>query len=148
MSGYDEELIDRLRELKIHVIEYGANNTEMYFDLLNARFPVTGTKIDWDSIFSKCKKTAKYTIPTDFSDFIQEIKKDCPQWGNEDEDIIYIGDSLTERAYNISFAQLVDFFKLINEIPQHHYFLNKNADWCLSLDMSNDIDFSFAPNLS
>jgi hypothetical protein len=40
---------------------------------------------------------------------------------------IYIGDSLTENAYKLFFSDLISFFNLIDEIPQHYYFLNKSA---------------------
>jgi len=145
MTEYDKELIEQLNVLGKDIIAIEIDAADRYFELLNIRFPIAGTKINWDGFSSDCKKTAIYSEQTDFSDFIANIQNSCNCWKNDEEDIIYIGDSLTENAYKLFFSDLISFFNLINEIPQHHYFLNENGDWCLCLDTSNYLDFSFAP---
>jgi hypothetical protein len=146
MSDYDKELIDNLHALIMNC-EVEMNGADKYFELLTSKFPITGTKVGWEKISSRCQKTAKYSTQADFINFIKKIEESCLDWKVEEEPIIYIGDSLTEHAYRLCFSDVVNFFKLIDQIPQHHYFLNQQADWCLCLDMTDYLDFSFAPDI-
>jgi hypothetical protein len=70
MSTYDTDLVNNFRVLSLNSVMVEINAATKYFDLLNARFPVRGTKINWQGISSKCKKMAVCSSHDSFYDFI------------------------------------------------------------------------------
>lgn len=61
---------------------------------------------------------------------------------NENEKVIYIGDDLTEYAYEFYLYDLLKIIPyLLNDIPQHHYFLLGEATKLLYVSFENEIQF-------
>lgn len=136
---YDTELIHEFK--KLHSDDsFKVLESQFYIDLINNKFPFLGSRID----FSKSKKHQythlnKDNLIINSSNFINNIITDnsldiC-------QEIIYIGDGVTECAYKFKLKNLVIFLPAILENPQHHYFVDKNYNWCLFISFENDIDF-------
>ena len=61
---------------------------------------------------------------------------------SKDDTIIYIGDSLTENGYEFYLNDLLKIVPfLVNEIPQHHYFLSKDFKKIIYISFENEIEF-------
>ena len=58
------------------------------------------------------------------------------------EKIIYIGDSLTENGYEFYVHDLLKIIPyLMNDIPQHHYFVSDDATKLIYVSFENEIYF-------
>jgi hypothetical protein len=144
MTIYDTELTTSLAESHID-FSISTESSDFYFDLLNDRFPVEGTQIKWSGISLFYKKLNDLSIVEEFIECI-EIIKNRYRTNIVTESICYIGDSLTELAYKLSFESISQFFQIAKDIPHHHYFLNINATWCISISMTNDFNFGVSLN--
>src|ERR1700730_14709007 len=104
MSEYDLELSAALkgRHVDCSVPNISADS---FFDMLNEKFPVRGTQIDWSSISLLYRKLHDSSLKSDFDSCIEIIRSRYLSGVNE-YPIIYIGDSLTEFAYEFSFKEI------------------------------------------
>ena len=60
----------------------------------------------------------------------------------KDDTIIYIGDSLTENGYKFYLNDLLKIIPLlIEDIPQHHYFLSQDYTKIIYISFENEIEF-------
>ena len=60
----------------------------------------------------------------------------------KDDTIIYIGDSLTENGYEFYLNDLLKIIPLLIEnIPQHHYFLSQDYTKIIYISFENEIEF-------
>jgi len=115
-------------------------------DLLSDSFDWAGSKIDWSK-----------TISHDF----QMLKGDLSQWSDsaatfaalkiasfklDTGDIVYyVSDSALDFSVRLNVSQLVDFVRfIVLAAPQHHYFFNADATWCLVVSSEGYIDFGLA----
>jgi len=142
MSIYDNELLDNLNEISVGKMLVD-RSAYYFFDVLNKEFPICGTQIDWSNIRLFYKKLRDENILSDFTSCISYLR--INHLNKQDVlTIVYIGDSLTEYAYSLSFNDIEEFFSLVNEIPQHHYFMDANGTWCISVNMTGDFNFGFS----
>ena len=87
-------------------------------------------------MFSFCNQPITFAPIT----FIQKLIEE-KIFSKEDE-IIYIGDSLTEVGYEFYLKDLVKVIPfIIDEIPQHHYFLSKDFKKIIYISFENEIEF-------
>lgn len=143
MSLYDNEIIRNIEKFKLGRID--KNSSDYYFDILNENFPVLGTQINWSMVGVFYKKIEYEKIKLDFYNYVLYIKNNF-LLKEIDEKIIYIGDSLTENAYSFTFEDIIKFWDFVIDIPQHHYFIHPEGNWCISINMTNDFNFGFANN--
>lgn len=55
---------------------------------------------------------------------------------------LYIGDSLTENGYEFYLNDLLKIIPLlIEDIPQHHYFLSQDYTKIIYISFENEIEF-------
>jgi hypothetical protein len=54
--------------------------------------------------------------------------------------VLYIGDSLTDFALAASVANMLQALP----VPQHHYFVDANASWCMCMTTEGDMAFGCA----
>ena len=138
-SNYDRDFINMsktiLTENDLKII-----NSDFYFDLINDKYPFMGNRID----FKKLNNNKYYKL--DDTNVLNEASKIILNIINEnnlntEERIVYIGDSLTEQAYEFKLKNLVILLPFILDIPQHHYFIPQNFAWCLTISFENDLEF-------
>ncbi|MES9681106.1 rhs-associated protein, partial [Bacillus safensis] len=75
--------------------------------------------------------------------FITELKV---KYLANDLQVIYIGDNLTEFGYQFELKHLKELLVYFLDIPQHHYFISLEGDWCICLSFENYLDFGFSLN--
>lgn len=119
-----------------------------YFDMLRRRFPVRGSKIDWDRVpMAKVRRVATSSSEQYFDDaeeFAEEIV------GSErldrEREVVVIGDSAMEGALRMPLFAFRSFLRSILRMPQHTYVLDADATWCLVFTMEGDLCFGYAPS--
>ena len=100
-----------------------------------------GERLDFNNLINyKFVKSEQRDISFDAVNFIKKLieEKIC----SKDDAIIYIGDSLTENGYELYLNDLLKIVPfLVNEIPQHHYFLSKDFKKIIYISFENEIEF-------
>ena len=138
-SYYDNILIKYVEEQKINYTVI--SNLSYYIENLSKHFLFVGERLDFNNLSNhKFVKSEQRNIPFDAVNFINKLieEKIC----SKDDAIIYIGDSLTENGYELYLNDLLKIVPfLVNEIPQHHYFLSKDFKKIIYISFENEIEF-------
>jgi len=117
-----------------------------YFDMLQKRFPVRGSKIDWGRVPTAQVRRADTANSEKYFDeaarFTQEIL-DSEQLDLECH-VIVVGDSAMEGAFRMPLWALRSSLRSILRMPQHTYVLDPDAAWCLVFTMEGDLCFAYA----
>ena len=143
---HDTEIRKSLREeFDSGVIEEIGDYT-IYAEGLESNFPFVGSKIAWRRVPGAVGHLQRnVSLQTEnLRDFVGKVSKDNCLTGN----FIYIGDNLTSFAIRGPISILQDILPKLMEIPQHHYFLDENFLWCLTMTMEGEMDFGFKPDSS
>lgn len=138
-SYYDNILIKYVEEQKINYTVI--SNLSYYIENLSKHFLFVGERLDFNNLSNhKFVKSEQRNISFDAVNFINKLieEKIC----SKDDAIIYIGDSLTENGYELYLNDLLKIVPfLVNEIPQHHYFLSKDFKKIIYISFENEIEF-------
>ena len=138
-SYYDNILIKFVEEQKINYTII--SNLSYYIENLSKHFLFVGGRLDFNNLSNhKFVKSEQRDISFDAVNFIKKLleEKIC----SKDDAIIYIGDSLTENGYEFYLNDLLKIVPfLVNEIPQHHYFLSKDFRKIIYISFENEIEF-------
>ena len=138
-SYYDNILIKSVEEQKINYTVI--SNLSYYIENLSKHFLFVGERLDFNNLSNhKFVKSEQRDISFDAVNFIKKLleEKMC----SKDDAIIYIGDSLTENGYELYLNDLLKIVPfLVNEIPQHHYFLSKDFKKIIYISFENEIEF-------
>jgi hypothetical protein len=112
-------------------------------DFLSDTFEWAGSKIDWGKSINHSyhKLTSNKGVwPALVLAFINKHDLVCSS-----KEIFYINDSSLDFALRISAEQFNStLILLINNVPQHHYFFDTEAKWCLSITSEGYVDFGFS----
>ena len=138
-SYYDNILIKSVEEQKINYTVI--SNLSYYIENLSKHFLFVGERLDFNNLSNhKFVRSEQRDISFDAVNFIKKLieEKIC----SKDDAIIYIGDSLTENGYEFYLNDLLKIVPfLVNEIPQHHYFLSKDFKKIIYISFENEIEF-------
>ena len=119
-------------------------NPETYLDLIEQKFKFNGSKIDWSQTNKHyTKQLSNESLLTDTIQFIINLKE---KYLNNNVRVMYLGDSLTEFGYQFEIKDIEQLLVYFLEIPQHHYFIPLDGDWCLCVSYENYLDFGFSLN--
>lgn len=139
-SYYDNELISYLDgiEFKNYKIIFETNSV--------VKLMMKNFCFKYGRAYLKGLKNERYiksnsnNVSSDTVLFLNELIREniC----NENEKVIYIGDDLTKYGYEFYLYDLLKIIPyLLNDIPQHHYFLFGNATKLLYISFENQIQF-------
>ena len=139
-SYYDNELIVYLEENEINNFTI-ISQVNSVIELMMKKFHFKNGRICFDSKrILKHIKSNDTNISCDVILFVNELIQEnvC----NANEKVIYVGDSLTENGYELCLHDLIKVIPyLVNEIPQHHYFLFSDSVKLMYVSFENDIQF-------
>ncbi|MEH7735248.1 rhs-associated protein, partial [Bacillus pumilus] len=134
----DLELKDLLNCVKVN------KNPEIYLDLIEQKFEFDGSKIDWlQTNNHHSKNSNNESLLPDALLFITELKE---KYLANNLQVIYIGDNLTEFGYQFELKHIEELLVYFLDIPQHHYFVPLEGDWCICISYENYLDFGFSLN--
>ncbi|TYS31780.1 rhs-associated protein [Bacillus pumilus] len=144
MNTYDEDLIKDL-ELKdlLNCVKVN-KDPEIYLDLLEQKFEFDGSKIDWLQTKNHYSMNSNNeSLLPDALLFITELKE---KYLDNNLQVIYIGDNLTEFGYQFELKHIEELLFYFLDVPQHHYFISLEGDWCMCISYENYLDFGFSLN--
>lgn len=142
MSSYDDELVEDLMLNGLNKCVNVVVNLEDYIDLIEQKFEFDGSRIDWLQTYNhSSKESNNQSLLSDVSRFIAELKE---KHLNKNVQVMYIGDSLTDFGYQFELKDIEKLIVYFLEIPQHHYFIPLEGDWCLCVTFENYLDFGFS----
>ncbi|MFJ5963272.1 rhs-associated protein [Bacillus sp. NPDC093026] len=144
MNTYDEDLIKDL-ELKdlLNCVKVN-KDPEIYLDLLEQKFEFDGSKIDWLQTKNHYSMNSNNeSLLPDALLFITELKE---KYLDNNLQVIYIGDNLTEFGYQFELKHIEELLVYFLDVPQHHYFISLEGDWCMCISYENYLDFGFSLN--
>ncbi|EKF33716.1 hypothetical protein [Bacillus xiamenensis] len=144
MNTYDEDLIKDL-ELKdlLNCVKVN-KDPEIYLDLLEQKFEFDGSKIDWLQTKNHYSMNSNNeSLLPDALLFITELKE---KYLDNNLQVIYIGDNLTEFGYQFELKHIEKLLAYFLDVPQHHYFISLEGDWCMCISYENYLDFGFSLN--
>lgn len=138
---FEEELLSDL-ELLVKKGEIVVEpSSDGYFSELESRFPILGSKIDWDEVSgSEQEQASAEAYASDCQRFFDEMVNRFGLSGK----CIVIGDSAVEIALVMSVEILQCNLQKIVSVPQHHYILANDYSWCMSFTMEGDMAFGFS----
>ncbi|MCE9042996.1 hypothetical protein [Parabacteroides distasonis] len=140
MNNYYDKILIELLE------ERGVNYTlipdpSYYIKNINKKFPFIGGRIDFNKLSdNKIKISNPKDISFDAIKFIKNLitNESC----SRNDDVVYIGDNLTENGYKCSLNDSLKIIPLlVKEIPQHHYFIFSNFKKIIYISFENEIGF-------
>jgi len=144
LNTYDEDLIKDL-ELKdlLNCVKVN-KDPEIYLDLLEQKFEFDGSKIDWLQTKNHYSMNSNNeSLLPDALLFITELKE---KYLDNNLQVIYIGDNLTEFGYQFELKHIEELLVYFLDVPQHHYFISLEGDWCMCISYENYLDFGFSLN--
>lgn len=135
--SYDLDLIESCKNAGIPINTL--HPIEKYLSMIEEKYPTKGGRINLSSLLDyKYSKASSENTPLDFCNFAESI----PNLNDNDSNITYIGDSLTDNAYTVRSSDLQAFICAIVDIPQSHYLFRSDLSWCISLSFENDMEFA------
>jgi len=135
--SYDLDLIESCKNAGIPINTL--HPLDKYLNMIEKKYPTIGGRINLSSLSDyRYSKADSENTTLDFCKFVKSI----PNLNDNDSDVIYIGDSLTDHAYTVKSSDLQAFICTIVDIPQSHYLFRSDLSWCINLSFENDMEFA------
>ena len=140
--SFDDELALEIADLvsagDVRVLE----SSDDYIRLLEETYPWGGSKIDWARVPNAIgERNSDSNDVAGCRAFTLKVLRDHVLSG----EVVYISDSALDISLIFSVAKLSKMVPILVQYPQHHYFMEKDAKWCLVFTHEGDMDFGFQP---
>lgn len=138
-----KEKISQLSDLLLIIDDWNA-----IADELSDSFEWIGSKINW----SKATSHETLNLKGNYSDWVGQINNfihanNIDSEISHSDQIYYINDSSLDFSVSIKPKQFYPFLKMaVENIPQHHYFFNRETRWCIVISSEGYVDFGFSIN--
>ncbi|MBI1667294.1 hypothetical protein [Capnocytophaga periodontitidis] len=135
---YDLELIKILEE-HIENEDFQIINSDIYVDKVNANSPFAGSRV----YFELLDKHQRIFFDENEA-VVAFVKSIAMEVGIEpDEKVVYLGDNVSNLTYIFSFKYLDKVIvDILDNIPEHHYFLSESMKWILYISYEDCADFA------
>ncbi len=135
---YDLELIKILEE-HIENGDFQIIESNIYVDKVNANLPFAGSRV----YFELLDKHQRIFFDENEA-VVAFVKSIAMEAGIEpDEKVVYLGDNVSNLTYIFSFEYLDKVIvDILDNIPEHHYFLSESMKWILYISYEYCADFA------
>ena len=135
---YDLELIKILEE-HIENEDFQIINSDIYVDKVNANLPFAGSRV----YFELLDKHQRIFFDENEA-LVAFVKNIAMEVGiAPDEKVVYLGDNVSNLTYIFSFKYLEKVIvDILDNIPEHHYFLSESMKWILYISYEDCADFA------
>lgn len=135
---YDLELIKILEEY-IENEDFQIINSDIYVDKVNANLPFAGSRV----YFELLDKYQRIFFDENEA-VVAFVKSIAMEVGiAPDEKVVYLGDNVSNLTYIFSFKYLDKVIvDILDNIPEHHYFLSESMKWILYISYEDCADFA------
>lgn len=140
----DDEIKEKISQLSDSLLII--DDWDFIADELSDSFEWIGSKINW----SKTSKHESINLNENYSDWVGQINNfihanNIDSEISHSDHIYYINDSSLDFSVSIKPEQFHPFLKMaIENIPQHHYFFNREKRWCIVISSEGYVDFGFS----
>ena len=135
---YDLELIKILEE-HIENEDFQIINSDIYVDKVNANLPFVGSRVDFELLdeYQRMFFDENEAVVA----FVKSIAMEAGI--APDEKVVYLGDNVSNLTYIFSFKYLEKVIvDILDNIPEHHYFLSESMKWILYISYEDCADFA------
>ena len=135
---YDLELIKILEEY-IENEDFQIINSDIYVDKVNANLPFKGSRVDFELLdeYQRMFFDENEAVVA----FVKSIAMEAGI--APDEKVVYLGDNVSNLTYIFSFKYLEKVIvDILDNIPEHHYFLSERMKWILYISYEDCADFA------
>ena len=135
---YDLELIKILEE-HIEDGDFQIISSDIYVDKVNANLPFAGSRVDFELLdeYQRMFFDENEAIVA----FVKSIAMEAGI--APDEKVVYLGDNVSNLTYIFSFKYLEKVIvDILDNIPEHHYFLSERMKWILYISYEDCADFA------
>ena len=135
---YDLELIKILEE-HIENGDFQIIESNIYVDKVNANLPFAGSRVDFEQL-----EEYQRIFFDDYETLVPFIRDIATKIGiKPDEKVVYMGDNVSNLTYIFSFEYLDKVIvDILDNIPEHHYFLSQNMKWILYISYEDCAEFA------
>ena len=135
---YDLELIKILEE-HIEDGDFQIISSDIYVDKVNANLPFAGSRVDFELL-----DEYQRMFFDENEAVVAFVKSIAMEAGIEpDEKVVYLGDNVSNLTYIFSFKYLDKVIvDILDNIPEHHYFLSESMKWILYISYEDCADFA------
>ena len=135
---YDLELIKILEE-HIENEDFQIISSDIYVDKVNANLPFKGSRVDFELLdeYQRMFFDENEAVVA----FVKNIAMEAGI--TPDEKVVYLGDNVSNLTYIFSFKYLEKVIvDILDNIPEHHYFLSERMKWILYISYEDCADFA------
>ena len=135
---YDLELIKILEE-HIEDGDFQIISSDIYVDKVNANLPFAGSRVDFELLdeYQRMFFDENEAVVA----FVKSIAMEVGI--APDEKVVYLGDNVSNLTYIFSFKYLDKVIvDILDNIPEHHYFLSERMKWILYISYEDCADFA------
>ena len=135
---YDLELIKILEE-HIEDRDFQIISSDIYVDKVNANLPFVGSRVDFELLdeYQRMFFDENEAVVA----FVKSIAMEAGI--APDEKVVYLGDNVSNLTYIFSFKYLDKVIvDILDNIPEHHYFLSESMKWILYISYEDCADFA------
>lgn len=146
-NHYEDELWQELSQLA-SANRISEAQAAHLVERVNARFPFSGSKIDWSALVDAEHVDLRGLPDEEFLGTVHAAFSRAAQvfgWSGSQK-IYAIGDSLIDSVYELSLDDLFLALGPLLELPQHHYFVPSDVSCCVVVAMGGLLDFGRAPH--
>ena len=135
---YDLELIKILEE-HIENGDFQIIESNIYVDKVNANLPFAGSRVDFEQL-----EEYQRIFFDDYETLVPFIRDIATKIGiKPGEKVVYMGDNVSNLTYIFSFEYLDKVIvDILDNIPEHHYFLSQNMKWILYISYEDCAEFA------
>lgn len=135
MSYLDEELIADLKKLKISFNTLSEVEHNAIARKINESIPFIGNQIAWSTLENSIS-FGPASSNLAISMLAEKISAVA------DGELVLIGDSACDDAYSVSVEHLEQILRVMSELPQHTYILQKSLAWIACISFEGHLDFA------
>lgn len=144
---YEEELLVRLGpELERAEVSVGPSSADVV-DVIESRFPLVGSKIDWDSVPGAIVKRVMRRENDAYAASALNFVRELLGAGRIDglQAVLVVGDGPVDVVLSMTVEVLMKCLARILDVPQHTYVTPPDGRWCIVMTMEGDLCFGVAP---
>ncbi|MCL1923961.1 MAG: hypothetical protein FWF50_00085 [Defluviitaleaceae bacterium] len=137
-TSYDNDFIEYFKENNINFNRVKSQNK--IDNILEENFQFDNVKVNFSNLKNETYiKSNNEDISKDTINFVKSLieKGLCSKF----EQLIYIGDNLTNNYYEIYVEDIIRVLPFILDTPQHHYFLFNEPIRLILVSFEDEIEF-------
>lgn len=111
-------------------------NMDDVFDWLGRSLPAIGSKVDWSSV----RGQHSHLRFDDDDELSRRATREVMRRLQESSGVDHVGDSLSPFGIHFAGGDAEAIVAALLEIPEHHYFVDRDRTWLVVVSSEGDLD--------